>query len=317
MITSGTRRWAAAGALTIALLLAGVPAAGAPSSATRRSPAAQVVAEESAANRAVARHDAHRRLRLFDALPGAVPYCDRPSGIGKKLSGQGPFPGDSRQVHYFRFLTVPRPPHEIYAWLHRHPPRGSAAWESEGEFIYWEHGPPGTRGATAVVRAVPRVCGGSVVRIDIYESWELPRSPAAKIPPGSRYVSVRIVPSGGFIVGEKPRPTRRTGTADRRLIESFAQVVDHAPAFQLYRPPSCGPQPPPGHSNRFEFTFKTGRHGKTLARVSQEAPIGICDALLLNTGSRRRSFALEDGWTLLHLARDLIRQARPRPHGAH
>ncbi len=149
-----------------------------------------------------------------------------------------------------------------------------------------------------------------MVRVDLYESWELPRSPAAVIPPGSNYLGLRIVPSGGVIVGEKPRPTRRIGNDDPRLIKDLRRIVDKASAFQLYWPPSCGP--PPGHSHRFEFTFKTGRHGKTLARVSQEAPIGICDALVLSLGAHHQSFALEDGWTLLHRAHHLIVRARPR-----
>src|ERR1700712_4238860 len=64
----------------------------------------EIVAAKSAANRAVALRDARGRLALFDALPGSVAEEDRPSGIGNRLSGQGAIPGDSRQVHEFRFL---------------------------------------------------------------------------------------------------------------------------------------------------------------------------------------------------------------------
>jgi hypothetical protein len=271
----------------------------------------EIVASRSAANRAVARHEARRRLALFDALPGAVVRRHRPTGIGGRLRGQGPIPGDSRQVHEFRFLTVPGRPEHVYRWLRRHPPRGSAARENEGEFIYWEHGPPGTLGATAVVRTAPRGGGGTAVRVDIYESWELPRSPAALIPPRSRFVFLRISPSGDFQLGEKPRPTRRIGTTEPRLIASLARLVDRTPAFQLFRPPSCGPDP--GRTHLFEFYFKTGRNGRTLARASQEAPSGLCASLRLAIGQGRHPFALEGGGKLLRRAHDLIRQAQPRP----
>jgi hypothetical protein len=271
----------------------------------------EIVVEKSAANRAVARRDARRRLALFDSLPGAVPHRRRPSGIDGTLRAQGPIPGDSRQVHAFGFITVPGSPRSVHRWLRRHPPRGSAAWENESDLIFWEHGPRGTRGATAVVRAVPRAGGGSVVRIDIYDSWELPRSPAARIPAGAHYVSLTISPSGGIVIGEKPRPTRRTGTTESRLIASLERIVDTAPAFQLYRAPSCGPETF-GKSHDFEFVFKTRPRGRTLARVSQEAPIGLCDALELAVGRQRRPFTLEGGGTLLGRAHGLIRRARPR-----
>lgn len=314
MTTVGVRRRTAIGVTAIALLLTGALVAVALSSAARRPSAAQVVAEESAANRTIARHDAQRRLALFSALPGAVPHPHQPAGIGKKLSGEGPVPGDSRQVHFFRFFTVPGSPREVHTWLRRHPPRGSAAWESGGGFIYWEHGPPGTRGATAVVRAVPRKNGGSAVRIDIYESWELPRSPAARIPPGTRYLALTIYPSSEGFVGEAPQPTRHAHTTNPRLIAGLARIVDHASAFQLYRPPTCGPMPEPGQTHSYVFYFKAAPHGRTLSRVSQTAPIGLCDSLVLALGEGRHPFALEGGGSLLHRAHGLIRQALPRPH---
>jgi hypothetical protein len=136
-------------------------------------------------------------------------------------------------------------------------------------------------------------------------------APAAR-PPWSAPCPVPA--AGASSVGAKPRPTRHGGTANPRLISSLTRIVDRAPAFQLFEPASCGPEPVPGGSHDFEFFFKIGRHGRTLARVSQEAPIGICDALSLTIGPQRRPFALEDGWTLLHRAQALIHRARPRPH---
>jgi hypothetical protein len=301
-----------AGTLAAALALGCVLGSGSAGATVSPRGAREVVVERSAANRAVARHDARRRLALFDALPGAVPHRQRPSGIGDLLRGTGPIPGDSRHVHEVRFLTVSGSPRDVHEWLRLHPPRGSGARENEGEFIYWEHGPPGTRGATAVVRAVPRAGGGSVVRVDFYESWELPRSPAARVPTGSNYVFLRISPSGVFVVGEKPRPTRHIATTEPRLIASLARIVDHAPAFQLFRPPSCGPEP--GRTHRFEFFFRADRTGPTLARVSQEAPIGLCSSLELAIGQQRRLYTLEDGGKLLRVAHHLIRRARPRSH---
>jgi hypothetical protein len=106
-----------------------------------------------------------------------------------------------------------------------------------------------------VIRAVVRRGGDSIVRVDIYESWELPRSPAARIPTGTHYLALTIYPSGEGVIGEKPRPARHAGTIDRHLIVDLERIVDHAPAFQLYRPPTCGPMPVPGKTHGYVFYF--------------------------------------------------------------
>lgn len=268
----------------------------------------------SARNRAVARRDAERRLDRISLPPGAVISPTRPSGIGHRLSEPAAIPGGTRQVSEHRFWTVPGGRRRVYRWLTHHPPRGSSPRENYAGNIYWEHGPPGTLGATGILAAVARADGGTAVRADVFDGWQLPRNPTQIIPGGARFLSLEVVPgAGGFHAeGEEVAPVRRIATARRVLIASLVRVINRQPAFQLFNQPSCGPQGPSSEYRRFIFRFKSRRHGTVLARVSQEKPIGICSPLELQLAGNR-PYALEGGWNVIRRARDLIRRARPLP----
>lgn len=125
-------------------------------------------------------------------------------------------------------------------------------------------------------------------------------------------MSVEIAPgSGGFHAeNEEVAPVRRISTDRRSLIAALVRVVNRQPAFQLFDPPSCGPEGPGSEYRLVVFRFKSRRHGSLLARVSQETPIGLCDPLKLQIAGNG-PYGLEGGWNLLLRAHDLIRGARP------
>jgi len=142
---------------------------------------------------------------------------------------------------------------------------------------------------------------------------EIPRSPLQRIPAGSRFLHLSVSPGseGFYPKGEKAPPTRSISTEDRALAAKLTRVVNRQPAYQLVDLASCGPAPGPGwESHLTTLVFKTSRHGRVLARVSQETPIGICDSLQLEVGSRK-PYALEGGRHVLHAARGLIGRAHP------
>jgi hypothetical protein len=273
----------------------------------------EVVVRKSAMNRQIAQRDAERRLGLISLPPGAVPSEDRPSDIGDRLSEPGAIPGGARHVSEHRFWTVPGAPHRVYAWLADHPPRGSSAAENYADQIFWEHGPPGTRGATGIVTAVRSSDGSTAVRADVFTDWELPRNPAERVPSNARYLSLEVVPEESSNEGGAVPPVRRASTERQSFITALVRLVNRQPAFQLFNQPSCGGAPGLGwKSRRVIFRFEDRPHGRVLAQVSQRTPIGICDALNLKI-SGRKLYSLEGGQKLIHRAHNLIRRARPEP----
>lgn len=295
--------------LLVAMLSIVAVAGASPSSAA---PGAEIVAKQSARNRAVARRDAERRLGLISLPPGTVPSPGRPSGIGHRLTEPAAVPGGVRHVSEHRFWTFPGSTRHVFRWLHRHSPQGSAANENYGDLIFWEHGPPGTLGATGVVAAVPRSGGGTAVRVDVFDGWEFPRDPTRIVPAGTRYLSLEVAPGSGGLhtEGESVSPVRRISTGRVALVSALAGLINRQPAFQLFDQPSCGPQFDGSKSRLFVFRFKDRRDGKLLAQVSQEAPIGICDAMELRIASGK-PYALDGGENVIRRAHDLIGRASP------
>lgn len=269
----------------------------------------EAVAKQAARNRELARQDAERRLNLISLPPGAVPSRTRPSGIGSRLSGPAAIPGGTRHVSAYRFWTVPGEPRRIFKWLRHHPPRGSSASQN---YIYWGHGPPGTLGATGIVAAAPRFGGGTVVRADVFDSWELPRDPTKRVPRGARYLSLEVAPgmAGSHTEGENVPPIRRISTGRLPLVAALVRLSNRQPAFQLFDQPSCGPALPASEFRLITFRLMDRPHGKLLAQLSQEVPIGICAPLVLRIAGGK-PYALEGGWNVVRRARDLIRRARP------
>lgn len=293
--------------LTAAVSIAGA-AAGVSSSSAASGP--EIVARQSAMNRAAARRDAERRLGMISLPPGAVPSPTRPSGIGRRLTGPAAIPGGVRQVSEHRFWTVPGPPRRVYRWLHHHPPPGTS--ENYGHLVFWNHGPPGTLGATGVIAAVERTVGGTAVRADVFDGWELPRDPTERIPAGARFLSLEVGPASGGLhaEGEEVPPVRRISTERAPLISALVRLVNRQPAFQLFDLPSCGPEGPASEYRSIVFRFRDRRHGRLLADVSQETPIVLCDPLTLRLPGHK-PYPLERGWSLIRRAHDLIRRARP------
>lgn len=303
-------------ALMTALLAAMLSASNgsAPGAATSARQASEIVAKRSAKNRAVARRDANRRLGMISLPPGAATSQVRPKGIGRRLGEPREVPGGVRHVSQHRFWTVPGSPQRVYVWLAHHPPRGTSASENYAGEVFWEHGPPGTLGATGVIAAVQSLDGETAVRADVFTGWELPRNPTERVPVGAHYLSLEVAPGseGSREEGKAVPPVRLTSTERVSLIAALARLANRQPAFQLFHQPSCGPAYPAAESRHIVFRFEGGRNGKVLARLSQETPIGICDGLNLQVADRK-PYLLEGGRRLLHRARDLIRRARPDP----
>lgn len=269
----------------------------------------EAVAKQAARNRELARQDAERRLNLIALPPGAVPSRLRPSGIGGRLSEPAAIPGGTRHVSAHRFWTVPGEPRWAFAWLRHHPPRDSSVQQN---FIYWGHGPPGTLGATGIVAAAPRFGGGTVVRADVFDSWELPRDLTKRVPRGARYLSLEMAPgmAGSRTEGETVPPVRRISTGRLPLVAALVRLINRQPAFQLFDQPSCGPAVPASEFRLIIFRFMDRPGGKLLAEVSQEVPIGICAPLVLRMAGGK-PYALEGGQNVVRRAQDLIRRARP------
>jgi hypothetical protein len=293
------------------------------SAAISRPRADQIVAREASKNRAAARRGAQQALGSVDLPPGAVTSRQRPSGIGRLLRGPGVTPGGYRFVTAHRFWTVPRGPRAILSWLRHRPPAGTT-FEGElggnvGTTLEFETPPgapgSGDTGGLLFVTPVSRAGGGSVVRADVFEGWEYPRSPRVRIPSGSRFLRLVVAPGPGGLhevnengEGEEPPPPRSISTQDPALIARLVRIVNRQPADQEYELASCGPEGLASEYHLFTFVFKKSRRGSVVARVSQEKPIGLCSPLKLRVGPRG-PYALEGGWKVLHAARGLIRRA--------
>jgi hypothetical protein len=248
----------------------------------------------------------------------------RPAGVGKLLRGPGATPGGYRYVTAHRFWTEPHGPRAVLSWLRHRPPAGTAVegglGGNVGTTLEFETppGPPGSgdTGGLIFVTPVRRAGGGSVVRADVFQGWEYPRSPRERIPSGSRFLRLVVAPGPGGLhevredgEGEKPRPPRSISTRDPELIARLVRIVNRQPADQEFELPSCGPEGLASEYHLFTLVFKKSRGGSVVARVSQEKPIGLCSPLELRVGPRG-SYALEGGWNVLRAARVLIRRAR-------
>jgi hypothetical protein len=304
--------------LVLFFLTPAVSAAPAPVSATR---AHEIVIAESARNRARALRSAERRLGSIELPAGAATSANRPTGIGELLSEPAAIPGGHRHVATHRFWTVPGSAREVLAWLGRHAPpltkETGTISGSAGETLVFESPAPhgaGDLGGLLFITVVPRSSGGSAVRADVFEDWEVPRSPLERIPAGSRFLRLTVSPGSGGLHGggEKVRPSRTISSSDPGLIAKLVRIVNDQPAYQQFDLPSCGPVGLGSEYNLTTLVFRASRQGRVLARVSQETPIGICDSLRLQVAGHK-PYALEGGWNVLRAARGLIHQAQPQP----
>jgi hypothetical protein len=316
MISRNLRTPLVAASLALVLCLGAVVA-------TASSNRAQgTVARGKARNRARAQRAAERRVMTVNLPPGTTLSRSRPTGLGGLLEEPIAIPGGHRHATAHRFWTVPRPPKDVLAWLRKHPPRRTRSvgeiGGTGGNAIEFELLPGAPRsgdlGGLLFVNVVKRSSGGSAVRADAFEDWNVPRSPRARIPASARFLGLTVSPGSGGIhtEGEVPRPTRYASTADQALITKLVRVVDRQPAYQEVDVPSCGPPGEASEHHLFTLDFRTARHGRLLASVSQEIPFGICSALILKLGPHR-TFALEGGENVLRAAHGLIQRATPKP----
>lgn len=315
-----TKRWAMAAILPTALVaVLSISLVGLAGNAIAGHTAAEVVATKSARNKSIAKRDSERRLQSLRLPPGAIPSQGRPSGVGNLLRSPAGSPAGIRFVSSHGFWKAPGSPRHVLGWLRHHAPP-HADLESEiggsagrGLEFDWDYSPPGVWNASVLITAVARSTGGTAVRADVFDWWELPRSPAARIPTGSHYLSLRVSPGTGIHTeGEDQREPRFISIEEGPLIARLVRLVNREPAYQYTVLPSCGPPTSASESHLFTLTFKASRRGPTLAQVSQETPEGPCDALRLKLGGSKVLYPLFGGWQVLRAARSLIRRAAPK-----
>ena len=286
-----------------------------------------VVARESARNKALAEHDATHRLDLIPLPADVVRSPTRPSGIGERLSGPAYDFFGTRYVNATAFWTTDKSQAQVLDFLREHPPRGAqVATESSGsggpaiEFS-WTHPPRGVWSASVLVGVVKRSGGGSALRADVTDQWELPRSPAARIPGHLRFLVVRVKPiEEGIPISEEgqpeppPRVPRFNSTVRQSLIASLVRLVEREPAYQITELPSCGP-PAIGEVDLIELVFMDHRDGRVLATVSRKSSGGPCDPLLLHPRGAG-TYPLDFGYRVMERVGGLIDTATPRKVGA-
>lgn len=308
--------------LVAALVVCGFAAAAA------ESPHA-VVARLSARNKARAERDAGRRLTLVRLPPGAVASPTVPSGGNPELDGVGLEPTGGRFVARHAFWTAPESRPQVLAYMRHHLAPGARLGArfygsgGAGFEIDWRNLPAGVWSATTFVRVVARLGGGSAIRADAWDWWELPRSPAARIPAGAGFLALRIEPTGEGIplplkpgeVEPPPAVPRFSSTEHGPLVAGLVRLIDRQPADQTTVLPSCGPDDVGSESFEVELIFMAHRGGRVLATASQQRPIGPCDPLILRLRNGG-TYALESGWDVLRRLRGLIAAAQPRPAGS-
>jgi hypothetical protein len=316
--TQGRRTRPAAALAAVLVAALWMPQIDSASTAASSRAAAEVVAKESARNKAIAKRDSERRLRTLRLPPGSARSQGRPGGVGDRLGSPPATPAGIRFVTSHGFWTVPGDPRRVLGWLRHHAPPGAELRSEYGgsggralEFN-WDRSPAGVWNASAIITVVARSTGGSAVRADVFDWWELPRSPAARIPAGTHYLGLRVSPGeGSYTEGEEDtRAPRFASTEEGRLIARVVRLINRQPAYQYTTLPSCGPEGLASESHLFTLTFRASRHGRVLARASQERPEGPCDALSLQVG-RRGAFQLFGGWQMLRAVRGLIQRAVP------
>jgi hypothetical protein len=310
-------------AIVVSLLLAAVVATSVP--AASGGSAAAVVARESAHNEAVAERDAKANLGRLRLPAGARPSARVPSGVpAGRLRGPNGTPGGGRFVTSHSFWTAPGEPSAVLRFLRRHPPHGTelggeiGGTAGTGFEFEWRGSPRGVWGSWVTITVVGRAGGGSAIRADAWDWWELPRSPASQIPAGAGYLSLKITPSREFGVETQPGepsplpplpPPRFAATANPTFIAGLVRLINRQPAYQTTTLPSCGP----GSfetTHEFELTLRDHRGGKVLATLNQHDPIGPCDPLFLKVGGTAQSLSL--GYEVLRRVHGLIHAAKPR-----
>jgi hypothetical protein len=310
--------------LVAAVLAALLATAVAASIATAQTEApGEVVARLSAVNKARAERDARHRLGLL-RLPGGTRAIDEPPPrAGEELEEAGLTPGGGRFVTATEYWSSPYGPGRVLRYLRNHPPRGGRlGFESFGsggpsiEFE-WRHAPKGVWSASVILTMVKSE-GGSVIRAEAWDWWELPRSPASLIPAGAHFLSVKVIPTGEGIPipveegePEPPPPVERFNSTERgAFIAGLTRLVNRKPAYQITSLPSCGP-PAVGRTFDYELVFMAHRGGRVLATVSQHWPIGPCQPLFVRIPGAG-SHALYFGWDVIDRVRQLIKAAKPR-----
>ncbi len=272
------------------------------------------VAAKAAANRRFAERDAAQRLERLRLPPSAIASETLPSGTETLLGEPLGKPLGGRFVSSHRFWEVPGSPRRALYWLRRHPPRGAVLGIEflgsgpDGIEFAWPHSQPPLLGSSVLVAVAPRSTGGAAIRADVYDGWVLPRDSGQRVPLRARFLSLEI--SNDDVEVGVPREKLQKGFAsasDARFVRAVAQRINNLRAYQVTFLPSCGP--PALEPHLIQLTFKTAPHGTTLARVTQEVPIGPCDAMRLKLPGKKR-YSLEWGSSVIHKVRGLIRRAR-------
>jgi hypothetical protein len=313
------------GAALLAALLSSATGSGVIAVAAPAEAPTEVVARESAENESLAREEVQERLASLQLPAGAVAVDEFAGRFAREMELEGGDPAGAREVLETGFWRVPRSPRQIFASLRRRPPPGmrfetGSINSGQASIGFAPRQLPAGIDAASVGVTAARRGDVSWVRVEVWVQWELPRSPAARIPGRPRFVEISIWPTSKgsipFAPGEPqppPRVPRFNSTARPGVVADIVGTLEGLPAVQPLGYPKCGP-PDIGPTSRIELVFRDRRGGKALARASQRTPPGWCAPFVLRPAGGEESYPLESDDGVLEPLRALMQTARPRGH---
>lgn len=297
-----SRAGAIALALTIGLLLA-------PGAKTSSAPD-RTTATMEAANRQAAEEDVVRTLAIFRAPPGAREEPSFPSDVQELLGASGSEPYSSRLVKRHADWLAPGKPQEVLRWLERHQAPGwnggmtirygGPEGRSWSAYLEWRREVEGIWSKSLLITTVGLPGRQTAVRAEAQDTWLLPRSPADRVPPAARLLTVSV---------GRGDATRSISTSNPAVVRRVAKLIN---AQRLVQGEffSCGMEGVPAAPPKLvRLEFRAGRGGRLLAAASKEVPGGLCKPLQLRVPGRK-AVSLEAGQRVIHNVRGLLERLR-------
>ncbi|HEY5195008.1 MAG TPA: hypothetical protein VIJ39_14220 [Solirubrobacteraceae bacterium] len=270
-----------------------------------------------AANQRAASRDAEQLLGLLVLPLGARSSPHTPAGGGSTLARPSLSVATPDVVDRHAWWIVPGQPRALLGFLAAHPPAGSRNSASgsggvRGVTTSWSvqfQWPPiaGVLQERFLVLTLVRLPGGSTgVRADAQDVWVIPRSASERIPGSARVLEVMVARSHKV-------PSLSVIVSDVTKVSEIAAMIDRLPIVQ---PGALSCPAFPVNGPFVNFTFRSTRHGPTLAQASEAAwasePSSACEPMRLTIAGRPRT-ALLDGPSVVRKAQALLGVTLHRP----
>lgn len=275
-------RLVAIGASVLACVAAGAASALAGSASVRRT---------TAQNHHAARRDASALLGQVPLPNGATRSSQEPAGDGGVLAGPAFMIGVGNLVDDHSWWTVNEGLNQVFDYVQSNPPHGgtldttcgsAANTQPQWKCLGFSFSPrPGVLGVRELVVSIVALGDGSTgIRADTEVQWIVPRSPAEKVPAGTRIVHVvKVVP------GQRPSVSRTV--TSRSEVHKIVRLIDRLPTVQPanYHCPAQTSSVPV-----VSFTFQSSANGSVLARASVRSDVlnddSICEAMTFRVDGR-------------------------------